>query len=43
LKILKERDHSEDIGIDERIILEWILEKLGSQEGLFSMELVIIN
>jgi hypothetical protein len=25
---LRERDHLEDIGIDGRIILEWILEKL---------------
>jgi hypothetical protein len=25
---LRERDHLEDIGIDRRIILEWILEKL---------------
>jgi hypothetical protein len=24
---LKERDHSEDLGIDERIILGWILVK----------------
>jgi hypothetical protein len=27
LKNLKGRDHSEDIGINERIILEWSLEK----------------
>jgi len=25
---LRERDHLEDIGIDRRIILDWILEKL---------------
>ena len=25
---LRDRDHLEDIGIDRRIILEWILEKL---------------
>jgi len=25
---LRERDYLEDIGIDRRIILEWILEKL---------------
>jgi hypothetical protein len=24
----KERDHFEDVGIDGRIILDWILEKL---------------
>jgi hypothetical protein len=24
---LKERDHLEDLGVDVRIILEWILEK----------------
>jgi hypothetical protein len=24
---LKGRDHVEDMGVDERIILEWILEK----------------
>jgi hypothetical protein len=23
----KERDHSEDLSVDKRIILEWILEK----------------
>jgi hypothetical protein len=26
---LKRRDHSEDIGTDRRIILEWILGKMG--------------
>jgi len=25
----KERDHSEDLSVDGRIILEWILEKQG--------------
>jgi hypothetical protein len=24
---LKGRDHSEDLGVDERIILEWIIDK----------------
>jgi len=24
---LKGRDHSEDLGVDRRIILEWMLEK----------------
>jgi hypothetical protein len=31
LKKLKGRDHSEDLGVDGRIILEWILEKQGEQ------------
>jgi hypothetical protein len=26
---LKERDHSEGLGIDRRIILEWMLDKYG--------------
>jgi hypothetical protein len=26
---IKGRDHSEDIGVDEKIILEWILGELG--------------
>jgi hypothetical protein len=30
-KILKERDHLEDLGIDGRVILERILEKLGGK------------
>jgi hypothetical protein len=25
------RDHSEELGVDERIILEWILEKQGGK------------
>jgi hypothetical protein len=29
LENLKGRDHSEYVGIDERITLEWILEKYG--------------
>jgi hypothetical protein len=28
---LKGRDHSEDLGVDERIILEWILGKYGGR------------
>jgi hypothetical protein len=28
LENLKGRDHSEDLGVDKMIILEWILEKL---------------
>jgi hypothetical protein len=28
---LKERDHFEDIGIDEKIVLEWILGKWGGK------------
>jgi hypothetical protein len=28
---LKERDHSGDLGIDEKIILEWILKKQGGK------------
>jgi hypothetical protein len=30
-KNLKERDHSEDLGVDEKMILEWILEKYGGK------------
>jgi hypothetical protein len=29
LESLKERNHSEDLGTDERIVLQWILEKQG--------------
>jgi hypothetical protein len=29
LEILKGRDHSEDLDVDERIILKWILGKSG--------------
>jgi hypothetical protein len=29
LESLNGRDHSEDLGVDARIILEWILEKQG--------------
>jgi hypothetical protein len=34
---LKGRDHSEDVRVDVRIILEWILEKYGAKlwNGLF--------
>jgi hypothetical protein len=28
---LKGRDHSEDLGVDGRIILEWILGKYGGE------------
>jgi hypothetical protein len=28
---LKGRDHSEDLGVDREIILEWILEKKGGK------------
>jgi hypothetical protein len=28
---LKERDHAEDLGVDGRIILEWILGKYGGK------------
>jgi hypothetical protein len=31
LENLKGRDHSEDMGIDGKIILEWILEKCGGK------------
>jgi hypothetical protein len=30
-KKLKGRDHSEDLGVDGRIILEWILGKYGGK------------
>jgi hypothetical protein len=33
---LKETVHSEDLGVDKRIILEWILEKQGGRCGLDS-------
>jgi hypothetical protein len=29
LENLKEKDHSEDLGIDEKIILQWILGEIG--------------
>jgi hypothetical protein len=31
LKHLKGLDHSEDLGVGRRIILEWILEKYGGK------------
>jgi hypothetical protein len=31
LENLKERDHSDELGIDGRIILEWILGKYGGE------------
>jgi hypothetical protein len=31
LENLKGRDYSEDLGIDGRIVLEWILGKLGGK------------
>jgi hypothetical protein len=31
LENLTGRDHSEDLGVDERIILEWILQKYGGR------------
>jgi len=31
LENLKRRDHSEDLEVDEKIILEWILEKYGGK------------
>jgi hypothetical protein len=34
LEILKGRDHSEDLGIDGKIILEWILGKHGGKCGM---------
>jgi hypothetical protein len=30
-KNLREREHSEDLGVDGRIILEWILRKYGGK------------
>jgi hypothetical protein len=33
-KTLKGRDHAKDPGVDERIILEWILEKEWESCGL---------
>jgi hypothetical protein len=34
LENLKGRDHAEDLGIDGKIILEWILERRGKMCGL---------
>jgi hypothetical protein len=31
---LRERNHLEDMGVDESIILEWILEKSVGRRGL---------
>jgi hypothetical protein len=31
LENLKGQDHLEDLGIDEKLILEWILKKLGGK------------
>jgi hypothetical protein len=31
MKILKGRDHSEDLGVDGRIVLKRILEKCGAK------------
>jgi len=31
LENLKGRDHSEDLGVDGRVILEWISEKYGGK------------
>jgi hypothetical protein len=31
LESLKRRDHLEDLGVDEKIILEWILGKYGGK------------
>jgi hypothetical protein len=33
----KERDHKEDLDVDERIIIKWILER---QDGLVWTELI---
>jgi hypothetical protein len=33
---LKETEHLEDTGVDERIILKWILKKYGGKVGLDS-------
>jgi hypothetical protein len=39
LENLKGRDHSEDIGVDGRIMLEWILPEIG-WEGVDWIHLV---
>jgi hypothetical protein len=36
----KERDHLEDLGVDGRMILKWILKKYGGLVGVNSILLV---
>jgi hypothetical protein len=40
LENLKGRDHSEDLGIDGSVILEWILGKCGGKENWVHMDQV---
>jgi hypothetical protein len=41
LESLRGKDHSENIGVDRRIILKWILRKYGGKVWIKLMRLMI--